>query len=52
MLHFNWICASVSKMCPQVSEKSERAPKGVKLNVKLCVMKGSDCEQIKTLHIN
>lgn len=49
MLYFDWLCVPVSKMGPKVAEKSERASKGVKLTVKLCIMKCSDCEQNKDI---
>lgn len=36
-------CASISKMCPKVSEKPGRAHKGVMLSVKLDVIKHFSC---------
>lgn len=42
MLYLNLCCASVIKMCLQVSEKPKRALKGVMLSIKLDVIKCFD----------
>lgn len=39
MPYLDLFCVSVSKMCPAVSEKSERAHKGITLSVKLDIIK-------------
>lgn len=39
MLYLDLVCASVSKLCPRVSEKPKRGHKDVMINIKLDIIK-------------
>lgn len=51
MLYLHLCCASISRMCPKVSEKPKTAHKGVMLSEKLDIIVSTIMNEIKTLHV-